>query len=179
MTEDGREVLAQVVGGDSNITLQMEDVVTLVQRRICHEHVRPIRSDEIEDAFKEAGIEIPETVAAAEEGTSEDDDLLKMPEVPDWANVEPGTRVEFKDAEGEITPGLYSGTNDDGNLVVTVLTGDESFDIVVLPENARLAVDGPGLLQGIGKLADAVGQGSGESPPERPAPGPANLSPSA
>lgn len=141
MTEDGREILAQVVGGDRNITLQMEDVVTVAQRRIHHVHVRPIRSDEIEDALKEAGIDIPESQEPIEADTAEDD-TLKMPVQPNWAGgeIEPGTAVEFKDGEGEIVSGLFAGVYEDGALAVTVEFDGVSTGARVLPENVRLRV---------------------------------------
>lgn len=138
MTEYGREILAQAVGGDGNITLQMEDAVTVAEQRIHRLAVRLIRSDEVEAALVEAGIEIPEVVSDAEKGAGEDD-ALKMPETPNWEEVESGTAVEFKDGQGEIVSGQFSTVNEDGYLVVTVVSGDESFDTAVLPENVRLA----------------------------------------
>ena len=101
MTENGREILEQVVGGAGNITLDMEDCVTVAEIRIHRSGVRPIRSDEVEDALEEAGIEIPKESASPEEA-GEDDDTLKMPEEIDWAKVEPKTRVEFKDSEAGV-----------------------------------------------------------------------------
>lgn len=178
MTEDGREILEQVVGGAGNITLQMEDCVTIAQRRIHCDGVRPIRSDEIEDALKEAGIEIPQEVAGIEEVT-EDDDALKMPVAVNWAGVESGITIEFRDNEGEIAVGRFENINEDGSLSISVNTGDDAFEARVLPENVRLPVDGPRILQGVGELADAVGLSADQRPQERPAAGPPNLSPGA
>jgi len=137
MTGYGREILGQVVGGDGNITLLMQDAVTVAEQRIHRLGVRPIRSDEIEAALVEAGIEIPKEVSEVEEVT-EDDDALKMPVAVDWAEIEHGTLVEFKDREGEIRLGLFANVSEDGNIVVTVDVGGESVNASVVPENVRL-----------------------------------------
>ena len=141
MTPYGKEMLVQVVGGYSNVTLLMEKAVTVAEIRICRKGVRLIRSDEVEDALKEAGIEIPEVLADHEEGDVQDD-AITMPEVPDWAEVEKGAVVEFKDSQGDMSIGTFAGINDDGFLVVTVTTGDDSFDTAVLPENVRMKLAG-------------------------------------
>ena len=170
MTNHGREMLEQVVGGAKNITLKMEDCVTVAEINIHRDGVRLIRSDEVEDALEKAGIEIPKEIAAPEEST--EDDMLKMPEPVNWAEIEEGTIVEFRDDEGEIVVGWFAKINEDGSLAITVRVGDDTSEARVIPDNVRLVVDGPRVLQGLGEFADAVGLSADQGSIEKPTPGP-------